>query len=175
MNSWTAIICRHFRGRGRRNCQRGHREHSHLLPCRDEAGLLFTVSLVLCSLHCTSDKGWPLLPPLLPRSRRWKASLCHGLSRKLLLGSSPCLKNRLSCLLCWALQCLTESALQSQPTVQHQLSLPLAALQLSGEAALQGGPESTWLCCPPAPTTASTRGNDTSVCIMRLNREMSVQ
>lgn len=48
-------------------------------------------------------------------------------------------EKRLSCLLCWALQCITESALQSPTAIQHHLSLPLAALHHSRESAFQEG------------------------------------
>lgn len=49
-------------------------------------------------------------------------------------------EKRQSCLLCWALQCITESALQSPTAIQHHLSLPLAALHHSRVPAFQEEP-----------------------------------
>lgn len=51
----TGIICRHFRGRELPVWLQGAQ-----LPRKDEAALLFPVSLLLCGSHCTNDTGSPL-------------------------------------------------------------------------------------------------------------------
>lgn len=125
----TGIICRHFRGRELPVWLQGAQ-----LPRKDEAALLFPVSLLLCGSHCTNDTGSPLPSASL--------SSVEG-------GGAPRVKLFRNCSLDQALFdtasgvcCLgsAESALQSQTATSTIPALPWQHCLILGSLCPRGHP-----------------------------------
>lgn len=84
-------------------------------------------------------------------------------------------EKRRSCLLCWALQCITESALQSPTAIQHHLSLPLAALHHSRVSAFQERPRAHPALLSPATQNGQQMQNAPPFCFTTVKLHMAAQ